>query len=165
MILYKSQFINNFNQKIYDQEMFASSFWNSSCPKCHETNTLSFYGRYSRSLYTDNGVITIRVQRCICSACNSTHAVLPSFIIPYSRISVDDACKIVSSDPSQLENIMVRLSIARAAILEIKRKFDIYWKNLVYNPCSFSDLSSFCIRSFNLQFLQIRFLYLFLIPT
>lgn len=167
MILYKSDFINNFNQKIYNLGMFASNFCNSPCPKCQDTGTLSFHGTYPRSLYTDNGKVTIRIQRCRCSACGSTHAVLPSFIIPYSRVSLPDAREIVTGDSSLCDEIMIRLSIARTTILETKRKFDIYWKHLVDNPCSFSfsDLTSSCISSFGLQFLQIRFLFLSLIPT
>lgn len=168
MLLYKSAFINIFDQKAYEKQIRSISFSSISCPKCHDTGTLSFYGHYHRSLYTSNGKIRLKVHRCSCSSCSSTHAILPSFIIPFSALSLHDACDILQpSDTYQLEELMVRLDISMRTVRETRFKFTLLWKKIIPSFDSFSHflLTETCISSFDLQFLQIRFIYLSLVPT
>ncbi len=61
------------------------------CSFCCAKHSLSFFASYERHLVTYhdgaafNNIITI--FRYICSSCNRTHAILPSFIIPYMSFS------------------------------------------------------------------------------
>lgn len=155
MLLYNCKKFNGFSQLIYSKHVRSINLQSVVCPVCHEKSTLSLYGTYPRSYYTDNGTITIRVQRCQCSRCNSTHAILPSFTIPYSRISLPDACDILTSE--NLDDILVRLSVAMDTIRRIRRRFSLWVGRLSnYDEFSFFQLTSICISTFGLQFLQTR---------
>lgn len=164
MLLYKCNLFNGFNQIIYQSYINSIDLALIRCPKCHEIHVLSFYGTYNRSFYTDNGKVTIHAQRCICSNCNSTHSILPSFAIPYLSVSLPDACDIISSD--NIDYTMVRLSISLDTVRRIRSRFSL-WIRLVSNYDEFSlfDLTSVCISKFNLQFLQTGFIFISIIPT
>lgn len=164
MLLYKCNLFNGFNQIIYQNHINSINLALIECPKCHEIHVLSFYGTYRRSFYTDYGKITIHAQRCICSNCNSTHSILPSFTIPYSSVSLPDACDIISSD--DIDDIMIRLSISIDTIRRIRSRFSL-WIRLVsnYNEFSLFNLTSICVSKFNLQFLQTRSIFISIIPT
>ena len=166
MLLYISKFDNNFNEKKYNSQIKKIDLFNSPCPKCTHTECLSFHAEYNRSFTTDNGNVRFAVKRCICSNCRSTHAILPSFVVPYSPILLDDACEIIEADDQQKkEDIMVRLALSIDQVRRIKRIFTLFWSRLMSDYRSCTDLTSFCIQSFNLQFLQVRYLFLSLIST
>lgn len=164
MLLYKCNLFNGFNQFIYQNHIDSINLSLVECPKCHQIHVLSFYGTYKRSYYTDSGRITIHAQRCICSNCNSTHSILPSFTIPYSSVSLPDACDIISSD--DIDDIMIRLSISLDTIRRIRFRFSL-WIRLIssYDEFSLFNLTSLCISRFNLQFLQTRSISISIIPT
>lgn len=168
MLLYHSNNINGFNQISYENDIKHIHLYDVHCPKCGSVHCLTFYGTYDRSLYSENGLIHFKARRCICSQCASTHSILPSFFIPYSRISLFDACSIISSDdPKEMEQMIIRLSISMEHLRRIRSVFFLYWSKLfpTFYEHSFSYITHFCITSFCLQFLQIRFLYLYLLPT
>lgn len=62
------------------------------CPYCHSSKLIK-WGSYTRNVcFIDNNVLickTIKIQRVKCLGCNHTHALLPSFIIPYKRSLLD----------------------------------------------------------------------------
>lgn len=168
MLLYHSNNINRFNQLSYENDFKHIHLDDVSCPKCGSVHSLTFYGTYPRSLYSENGMIRFRAKRCICSQCGSTHSILPSFFIPYSRISLMDACSIIEAgDKKEIEDTIIRLSISMDLVRKIRNIFFLYWSKLFPNfyDSSFSHITHFCVSSFCLQFLQIRFLYLNLLPT
>lgn len=164
MLLYKCNLFNGFDQNIYRNHINSINLTLIECPKCHKIHVLSFYGTYKRSFYTENGIITIHAQRCICSCCNSTHSILPSFAIPYLSVSLLDACDIISSE--DIDDIMVRLSISLDTIRRIHSRFSL-WIKLVSNYEDFSlfNLTSLCISKFGLQFLQTRSIFISILPT
>lgn len=73
----------------------------NKCPCCKQKNALIKYGHYSRyvSIATENEIQTFRVsvQRVICTSCNKTHALLPSFIVPYVTMAICSITKIVAN--------------------------------------------------------------------
>lgn len=62
------------------------------CPYCGSSELIK-WGTYTRNVcFIDNNVLIykiMKIQRVKCSGCNHTHALLPSFIIPYKRSLLD----------------------------------------------------------------------------
>lgn len=63
-----------------------------TCPKCgaHEFHRHAFYERHVLYLDNDHTIhdAILSVLRLKCTSCNSTHAILPSDVIPYSIYSL-----------------------------------------------------------------------------
>ncbi|MCL2112307.1 MAG: DUF6431 domain-containing protein [Clostridiales bacterium] len=63
-----------------------------ACPKCGAKGKLSEYGDYGRGLTSYEGCqivdSDIRASRLYCSSCESTHALLPDIVVPYSPYSL-----------------------------------------------------------------------------
>lgn len=75
--------------KIYEGTL---NFTNIKCPYCHSTNLIK-YGTYDRNvIYEEDEEIKsdiIKIQRFMCKSCNTTHAILPDFLVPYKQYSID----------------------------------------------------------------------------
>ena len=63
-----------------------------SCPACEAKHTLERHDTYHRDyIYIESSKVTtcsVAIPRLICSSCGSTHAYLPSCIIPHSSYSL-----------------------------------------------------------------------------
>jgi len=63
-----------------------------ACPKCGARGKLSEHGDYGRGLLSyEEGQIadaSLRASRLYCSSCESTHALLPDIVVPYSPYSL-----------------------------------------------------------------------------
>ncbi len=57
------------------------------CPNCLNSN-LERHGYYSRCIIVNGDKIRIRILRIRC--CGKTHAVLPSFVVPYLHIPMKE---------------------------------------------------------------------------
>ena len=86
--------INYFYNKIkssiiesYDNSLKELNLNKTVCPKCKAKGCFKAHGWYDRHVIAllDNQVIheIIMVKRVKCQSCKSTHALLPSFILPY----------------------------------------------------------------------------------
>ncbi len=64
-----------------------------NCPKCNAKSNFSYHGSYIRNISLireeKNYDFQVSVTRVICNSCGSTHALLPSFIVPYKIFSLD----------------------------------------------------------------------------
>ena len=63
-----------------------------ACPKCGAKGKLSEYGDYGRGLtsYEGGQIVdaSLRVSRLYCPSCDTTHALLPDIVVPYSPHSL-----------------------------------------------------------------------------
>lgn len=84
-------------KKISEEQAFletigAFSLYGTACPRCNATGKLSDYGEYTRGhVSLENGVIAdIRINpaRVKCASCNTTHALLPDTLTPYSSYTL-----------------------------------------------------------------------------
>lgn len=55
------------------------------------------YGKYPRTVIYNGEKFTIYIQRIYCKHCKTTHAILPSYIIPYKHLSMEDAIYIIET--------------------------------------------------------------------
>ena len=78
-------------QDVYDFEklsvQFVHRFGIHACPACQSVGTLKKHAWYSKYYYTRS----IRILRCICTACVITHAIIPSFSLPGTSIGTEEA--------------------------------------------------------------------------
>lgn len=90
------------------------------CPKCNSTELIK-YGTYNRQIcyINEKNIIldTIKIQRVKCKTCGKTHALLPSFIVPY-KISLLDV--ILSS----ILNEVVSINISYDTITKWNKEFN-----------------------------------------
>ena len=73
----------------------------------------------------------LKILRDICKRCNKTHAILPDWIVPYSRTLLKDFVSIIlayqqriSFEPIIAENLLIDESNIRYIIKQFKK----YWK-------------------------------------
>ncbi|MEG0578398.1 MAG: DUF6431 domain-containing protein [Niameybacter sp.] len=71
-----------------------------TCPKCGAKHAMRRHGFYTRHVLTiENNTFhdhTLSVLRLQCTSCNSTHAVLPMDVIPYSIYSLSTVLLLIS---------------------------------------------------------------------
>lgn len=59
------------------------------CKSCGYEGMLHRHGYYSRNVITKYYIKRINILRVKCPSCGKTHAILPSFLIPYYQYSLD----------------------------------------------------------------------------
>lgn len=87
--------VNNFDidQKIEILTEYIDEYENDinygymECPVCKSTRLIS-YGSYKRNIGIFNQYFEITIKRVMCKDCNHTHALIPSFILPYYQNEV-----------------------------------------------------------------------------
>ena len=161
MITLNTDINNTLTQKIYNQLIADLQFHQLTCT-CGRSGSLSVHAYYMRSLKVPEGKLRLRICRVICSCCGRTHALLPSFIVPYSQIPLQEQVEIISayetSDSSQ--SVMNRIpSIDESNCAYVIRQYCRHWKQRLLSEridiCE-TSLVSRCFSAFLRQFMQIK---------
>lgn len=82
MITYKTTYCNDYCQKNYDNDIKKIKLRNIKCT-CGSRGNFHIHATYNRYISDGNTENSLCVTRVKCESCNKTHALLPSFIIPY----------------------------------------------------------------------------------
>lgn len=173
MITITVPFDNPLNQKTYENLINTLQFHQLQCT-CGHSGCLTIHGYYTRSLKEEDSEITLSICRVKCSHCGKTHALLPSRLVPYSQVSLQEQVAIISAYESSgdFEQLMVKTSsIDENLIASIIRRYVKHWLHkirsfrigLYFLP----RLVEQCFSLFMNQFMQIRQTpnILFLTPT
>lgn len=161
MITLNTNINNTLTQKIYNQLIAGLQFHQMTCT-CGHSGSLSVHGYYMRSLKVPEGKLRLRICRVICSCCGRTHALLPSVIVPYSQIPLQEQVEIISAYETShsLESVMSRNpSIDESNCAYIIRQYYRHWKQrLLSERIDICDISlvSQCFTAFFRQFMQIK---------
>ena len=104
------------------------------CPYCGCKDNYKYYCTYRRNItfVINNEVINFRVivTRIICNSCDTTHALLPYFIVPYKVYSFDAICSIVNDAAnSSALKVAEKLSISYQLIYNFISVFFLFYKN------------------------------------
>ena len=85
---YKKTFLNDniLIQVLYDDTIFNTDINDIKC-LCN-SNNWHFHAYYDRTIIIYAHKYKIRVLRIKCTNCNTTHVLLPIFIIPYFRKAI-----------------------------------------------------------------------------
>lgn len=95
------------------------------CPRCGAS--LCFHDKYSRSLIFGSERFRFLIQRCLCTQCGATHAIIPDFISPYKHYS---AAEIEMVLEEHYKGISVESIDSPASVDTIKRWIKSYDKKL-----------------------------------
>ena len=153
---------NPLTPNFYNNLINSLQFHRLTCT-CGHSACLSIHGYYTRSLKTPEGKSSFRICRVICSCCHHTHALLPSSMVPYSQISMEEHVEVISCHETKegWEPLMHRNpSIDEGNCRYIVRSFLKHWKQrLLSGKITLSDstlLIRDCFTAFSRQFMQIR---------
>lgn len=76
--------IQQYEQELSDPDRYRPAH----CPLCHASDPLRAHGFYCRTLVDVNYDGSIRVRRYLCLLCRRTVSLLPEFVLPYLRFTV-----------------------------------------------------------------------------
>ena len=161
MITLNTNINNTLTQKIYNQLIADLQFHQLTCT-CGHSGSLSVHAYYMRSLKLPEGKLRLRICRVVCSCCGRTHALLPSSIVPYSQIPLQEQVEIISTyeKADSPEDIMnTNPSIDESNCAYVIRQYCRHWKQRLLSEridiCE-TLLVSQCFTAFFRQFMQIK---------
>lgn len=164
---------NPISQKNYDNLLSNLNQHQLTCT-CGHSACLIRHGYYKRKIKSESSAIVLRIRRVICSICNTTHAILPEYIIPYSQISHQDQVSIIScfENATDLTTIMEENpTIDESNVRYVIKQYIKHWaQRILAMGLSATASGTFikqCFSCFNRQFMQIKRTpnILFLKPT
>jgi len=160
MITITTQKSKFFSQISYNKMINDLPFHNLTCT-CSQKGSLIKHGYYTRFVKIYGELCKLKILRLICKCCNKTHAILPDWIVPYSRILLKDFVSIllayqqrITFEPIMIENLLIDENNIRYIIKQFKK----YWKErlAVFKIHLHNHLSLKCFKHYNRQFMQIK---------
>ena len=150
----------DFSQDIYNQTIDRLQLHMVECT-CGKKGCLIRYGHYKRHVKFLSCLILISVQRVWCKDCETTNALFPSRLVPYSQIPLEDqqeilACRESGESP---EAVLERnYLVDESCVKYICRQFKKHWKErLAALRLSLTDLLTVpCLDFYSMQFMQVR---------
>lgn len=128
---------------------------------CGKRGCLIRYGHYHRYVKLDSGLLRLNVQRVWCKACGTSHALLPSLLVPYSQITLWDQQAILlcveggdSPAPVMERNNLIDENNVKYIIQQFRK----HWLERIRSlGLSLVDsLAIRCILAYSRQFMQIH---------
>lgn len=164
MITIISDKINISNQTSYDLLINSVNINQLKC-SCGHCGTLIRHACYNRRIKLPGGILVIlNIVRVKCSHCGKTHALIPSSIVPYSQILLNDhicICTNYINNISQQKIMTDNPLIDESNISYIIHNFNKHW---VHRLAAFSislilnirELVNKCFSLCSRQFMQIK---------
>lgn len=151
---------NDFSQNFYNQVIDDLPFNMVECT-CGKKGCLIRHGHYCRSVKLASDLLLLNVQRVRCKACGTSHALLPSLLVPYSQITLEDLQAIllcVEGGDSPVPVMERNNLIDENNVKYIIRQFRKHWKERIRSlGLSLIDcLAIRCILAYSRQFMQIH---------
>ncbi len=91
-----SIFLDKFNTQSYNNYINNLETFKIKC-SCGVSGQCIKYGKYKRTVKYNDQIITFSIQRVYCKHCHTTHAILPTGIIPYQILSMKDTIEIIET--------------------------------------------------------------------
>lgn len=153
---------NPLSQKSYDDAMDQLDPFRLSCT-CGCSGSLIRYGSYRRHVKADGAKFPLIIRRVLCQSCGRSHALIPSFLVPYSQIPLEDQISLIeafeqgdapdailASNPEMDERTPFRLI----------RMYLLYWRERLLSERialrPLVRLTRQCLSLFGKQFMQIK---------
>lgn len=163
MMTYTSEFYTSDFQEKYNKFIDELEPVILKCA-CGMAGQLIRHGFYNRSVLLETGKLKLSILRLKCKHCKKTHAVLPSWIVPYSQILLIDHVDILrqfekGGSPYSIDP--ANGYVDRFSIVYITKQYLRYWKQRLLSERIdlFSDLAlvvTKCFDSHQRQFMQIK---------
>lgn len=149
MLFVITSFVNDRSQPLqltYNKAVLSVDLHSFTCPHCGNTH-LHYHGTYKRSVITQEGAVVLNIQRMKCPVCGKTHAVLPDFIIPYSRVPLFVMIEIIHNrKTSFLNNIRYLLDRFRRDWQSLLKQYSIPLDMNIHVCCLKYNLGLFMVK-------------------
>ncbi len=174
MITIQTKDFNQISQESYDFLINSIQLHQLHCGCCSLGGCLTFHGSYTRKVKAQALDIQLKVARVKCSHCRATHALIPSWLVPYSQIplSVQQQAVLAYENGSDRDAVCVNAgSTDENNIKYIIRQYRLHWKERLRSEkirlTPLLQLVQCCFSLYSRQFMQIRRTCnsLFVIPT
>ncbi len=153
---------NPVSQKSYDDLLQRVELSCLPCT-CGCSGACIRYGSYRRHVKTDGRKLTLQIQRVLCRNCGRSHALLPSALVPYSQIPLEDHVSLIEAfeEGGAPEVILVQNpEIDERTPFRLIRIYLIFWRErLLSGRISLRPvgcLAQQCLSLFGKQFMQIK---------
>jgi hypothetical protein len=154
---------NTLLQKNYDALIAATDLLLLPCAACGHCGCLIGHGSYVRAVKLRNSKRRLKVRRAMCKECGTTHALLPSLLVPYSQIPLKTQADIIRCAEGGLGFVGLlgaNLSLDESDARAVARRYRLFWKERLASegiPASpLGGLVRRCFARFGRQFMQIR---------
>ena len=131
MITQEVELGKSITQEAYKKVLEELDIHRLECPCCGHAGCLIGHGHYQRGVKESGKLIKLQIQRLKCKECEKTHALLPSNIVPYTQVRVEEQVEIIRESEGKREyeaimarNYLIDLSEIRAVI----RRYQKNWK-------------------------------------
>lgn len=160
MITIYSKDCNIFSQDFYNQVINDLPLHTIQCT-CGKSGCLIRYGHYSRNIKFLSNLLCLIIQRLWCKECHKTHALIPSLLVPYSQVTLQDQQEIIAcmEQGKPVIHILHRnYLVDECNVKYIIRQYRRHWKQRLKSiGKSLSDsLTIPCLSFYSRQFMQIR---------
>ena len=151
---------NGFSQDSYNDMLKRLPLHQLEC-SCKKRGCLTRYGHYMRKIMFFAVLTDLIVQRLRCTECHRTHALIPSILVPYSRIPREDQQEILYCCEKGLSLIKVlerNPLVDENNVKHIVRQFRKHWKERILSIGTSlkEDLTECCLSVYSRQFMQIH---------
>ena len=130
---------------------------------CGRSACMHIHSYYVKYICLPDGKTPLRILRVKCSECSTTHAILLSSIVPYSQISLQDQCSIISAYEQGTDRNAVcdkNPSIDENNIKAVIRRYVRHWmQRLLSEAVCLTPAESLirrCFAVYSMQFMQIH---------
>lgn len=153
---------NPISQKSYDDAMDRLDPFRLPCT-CGCSGSLIRYGSYRRHVKADGAKFPLIIRRLLCQSCRRSHALIPSSLVPYSQIPLEDQVSLIeafeqggSPDAVLDENP----EMDERTPFRLIRMYLLYWRQRLLSERialrPLVRLTRQCLSLFGKQFMQIK---------
>ncbi len=161
MITIKVKEDNPLTQEFYNNILCDLQFHRLTCPTCRHSACLYVHAYYKRYIKREGSKFPVKICRVRCSFCGSTHALLPSSIVPYSQLSLCDhaaaaaaSLGIAPTSDVLREDNQLDYSSLRYSVRQFRRHWEQRILSFSLSLHDLNDLVSGCFMNFCRQFMQ-----------
>lgn len=153
---------NPISQKSYDDVMEQVEPSCLPCT-CGRSGSLIRHGSYLRHVKAGGSKLPLHIQRVLCRSCGRSHALLPSTLVPYSQIPLEDQAAVVQayengSNPSAV--LQDNPEMDERTPFKLIRIYITFWRERLraerIRLCPLAELTKQCLSLFGKQFMQIK---------
>lgn len=153
---------NPISQKSYDDAMDQLDPFRLPCT-CGCSGSLIRYGSYRRHVKADGAKFPLIIRRVLCQNCGRSHALIPSSLVPYSQIPLEDQVSLIEAfEQGDAPNAVLdeNPEMDERAPFRLIRMYLIYWRQrllsgrIALRPLV--RLTRQCLSLFRKQFMQIK---------
>ena len=153
---------NPVSQKSYDDAIERVEPFRLTCP-CGCSGSCIRYGSYRRHVKADGTKFPLIVRRVLCQSCGLSHALLPSALVPYSQIPLEDQAALIEAfekGDAQEAVLDKNPEIDERTPFRLIRMYLIYWRERLLSERiglrPLVSLTKQCLSLFGKQFMQIK---------